>query len=230
MYKELKEKLPKENPLQELYKKAKDKNKFNKELFFVYEGNIEMEVLSLHNLYWEGRTKFDTEKANAMPIVLGNIVCKIITGSEGLLYGNVHTNNMMVSYPRYPNTFISLLGNLEVDGLLFSSGKGLWGRKFNFNIIGKAKINTWVNNEQSEIVCNDLIIKHKFIFPQVYITKDRSKHALKKTDWSRYSLDELTKHFNTKLLVLKEYGNHVDFFFDVHRKLAKKDCNYIKKK
>ncbi len=231
-YKELKVVLPAGTPFEKLYEKAKDKEKFDQQFICVYEGNVETEAFNPHDeVQWGVYYKFIEEKENiplfSVPVILGNVTCKTASLREVLITGNLHTKNLDVNYTSRPNTFSQIMGNVTVDEVLFTTGKGLGGKTFNFQVNGDVNIHTWINLEQAAIKAKSLTVKKEFSFPQVYVTEDRSKHAQKKTDWSRHSLEELTNHFNKEHLNLEEYENYVDFFFRIPTKLSKADYDYL---
>lgn len=233
-YKELKAVLPDGNQLEKLYEKAKDKNKFDEQFICVHEGDIETEALSpSDDVDWGVYYKFIEEKENiplfSIPVILGNVSCKTASIKEVLITGNLHTKNLDINYTSRPNTFSQVMGNVTVDEVLFTTGKGLGGKPFKFQVNGDVNIHTWINLEQAGISAKSLNVKKEFSFPQVYATEDRGKHAQKETDWSQHNLEELTNYFNKEHLNLEEYGNYVEFFFRVPTKLSKADYDYLAK-
>ena len=228
-YEELKPFLVEENALVKLYEKAKDKSKFN--VFFVYEGNIEIDNLNVSDdIGWATYYKFVNEQpVNSFfgPIILGNINCKTLTFNKGLIIGDVNTKNMSISYSDEINSFSEIMGNLNIDELLFATGRGIWGKTFSMTVRKNVTINTLVNNEQAIIKATNLTISKEFNFPQIYETEERGKHALKSTNWSIHTLDELKTHFNIKYLKLDEYGKTVSFFFQEPTKLCKEYYKYV---
>lgn len=225
-YEELKPFLPKDSILANLYEKAKDKTKFD--VFFVYEGSIETDTLDLStDIFWATYYKFVAEQSLSSffgPIILGNINCKTLNFYEGLIIGDVNTKNMSIQYSDRVNSFSEITGSLNVKELLFATGKGIWGKKFALKVGKDATVNTFINNEQASIKADNLTINKSFDFPQIYETEDRD---ITTTDWSKYTLDELTTHFNSEHLKLDEYGKTVSFFFQEPTKLCKAYFNYI---
>lgn len=228
-YETLKPFLSAQSSLVKVYEKAKDKKKFN--VFFVYEGNVETAMLNVSDdIGWAAYYKFvNQQDVNSFfgPIVLGNITCETLVFNKGMIIGNVDTKNMSVMYSDQTNSFSEITGVLNVSEVLIATGKGLWGKAFNLDVYKSATINTFINNEQANINANSASIKKTFNFPQIYETEERGKDALKTTDWSNHSLDELTAHFNVANLNVEKYGEEVSFFFREHTVFCKGYAGYL---
>ncbi|SHN37901.1 hypothetical protein [Chitinophaga sp. CF418] len=232
-YKDLKGMLPAGNKLEALYEKSKDQTKFDESLFPVFEGDIETETLDLFNdIYWEVYYKYVNEAENlrlSQPIVLGNVHSKVLSFYEGLIAGNVETKNMWTRYPDHKDDLAQITGNLTVEEVFFIEGRGL-KKSTCLSVMGDAAIHTLINMSDAEVKGKKLSVQKGFSFPFIYATKDRGKHALKKTDWSGHTLEELTGYFNKELLDMEYKNSDVDKFFNVGTKLSKEYHNYLTKK
>jgi len=232
-YKDLKEMLPAGNKLEAIYEKSKDKAQFDETLFPVYEGDIETESLNpFDDIYWGVYYKYISERENlrlSQPIVLGNVQCEVLSFYEGVIAGNVTTKNMWTRYPDHKDDLAQISGGLQVEEVFFIEGKGL-KKSTCLTVLGHAVIHTLVIASDAEIKANKLSVQKEFSFPFIYATEDRGKHAQKKTDWSRHTLEELTAYFNKEVLDMKYNGADVDKFFNVGTKLSKEYHAYIAKK
>lgn len=175
-FKDLKRILPSGTPFEKLYEKAKDKEKFDQQFICVYEGNVETEAFNPHDeVHWGVYYKFIEEKENiplfSVPVILGNVTCKTASLGEVLITGNLHTKNLDVNYTSRPNTFSQIMGNVTVDEVLFTTGKGLGGKTFNFQVNGHVNIHTWVNLEQAAIKAKSLTVKKNFLFRRFMLPK-----------------------------------------------------------
>ncbi|MVT12061.1 hypothetical protein [Chitinophaga tropicalis] len=233
-YKDLKKILPAGNKLEALYEKAKDKTQFDESLFPVHEGDIETETLDLNDIYWDVFYKYVNDNEDlrlSQPVVLGNVHCKVLSFYQGLIAGNVETKNMWTRYPDKTEGLAQVAGNLNVEEVFFIEGKGL-KKSTCLTVTGNTTIHTLINMSDAEIKAGKLSVQKEFSFPFIYATEDRGKHALKKTDWSRHTLEELTTYFNKELLDMeyKDAGSGTDKFFNVGTHLSKKYHNYLNRK
>lgn len=230
-YKDLKEMLPAGNKLEALYEKSKDKALFDESLFPVYDGDIVTDTLGLHDeIYWGVYYKYIAERDNLLlspPVVLGNVTCKVLRFYEGLIAGNVETKNMWTRYPDHKDNLAQISGNLKVEEVFFIRGKGM-KKSTCLSVLGEATIHTLINDSEAEIKAAKLLIQKEFSFPFIYATEDRGKHALKKTDWSRHTREELTGYFNEAVLDMKYENKDVDIYFKVGTILSKKYQNYLR--
>lgn len=230
-YKDLKTMLPAGNKLAALYEKSKNKTQFDENLFAVHEGDITTEVLNLHdNIYWDTYYKYVNEMEDMVlfqPVVLGNVHCKVLSFSEGLIAGNVETQNMWARYPDRTDNLAQITGSLNVKEVFFMEGKSM-KKSTCLVVLGAATVHTLINVSAGEIKNTKLSIQKEFSFPVIYASEDRGKHALKAMDWSNYTLEELTTHFNKELLDMESYQQfNVDHFFSVGTKLSKEYHNYL---
>lgn len=232
-YKELKAVLPAGNKLELLYEKSKDKADFDNRFFPVHEGDISTEVINFFDdIYWDTYYKYVNEREDlrlSQPIVLGDVYCKVLNFYQGLIAGNVTTKNMWTRYPDHKDSLAEITGNLNVEEVHFIEGKGL-KKSTCLVVAGNATIHTLINASDGEIKSHKLSVQKEFVFPLIYASDDRSKHAPKAIDWSRYTLEELTTYFNKEVLDMASYQQfNVDFFFSVGTKLSKEYHNYLAK-
>ncbi|SDH26323.1 hypothetical protein [Chitinophaga filiformis] len=234
-YKDLKGMLPAGNNLEAVYEKSKDKVKFDETLFPVYEGDIETATLNLHNdIYWEVYYKYVNEREDLLlsqPVVLGNVHCEVLSFYQGLIAGEVAAKNMWTRYPDHKDSLAQITGSLKVEEVLFLEGKGL-KKSTCLSVLGDAAIHTLINMHDAEVKGNKLSVQKEFSFPFIYATADRSKHAMKETDWSGHTLEELTTYFNKEVLDMEygKAGSNPDMFFNVGTHLSKEYHNYLAKK
>jgi hypothetical protein len=230
-YKDLKEMLPAGNKLEALYEKAKDKALFDESLFPVYDGDIVTDTLQMRDeIYWGVFYKYIAENENlrlSQPVVLGNVKCEVLSFYEGLIAGNVETKNMWTRYPDHKDELAQISGSLKVEEVFFTQGKGL--KKITcLSVLGEATIHTLINDSDAEIKAGKLLIQKEFSFPFIYATEDRGKHALKKTDWSRHTREELMGYFNEAVLNMESENEYVDHYFKVGTILSKKYQSYLR--
>ncbi|MCF6407110.1 hypothetical protein L3C95_29715 [Chitinophaga filiformis] len=232
-YKDLKGVLPAGNKFEALYETSKDKAQFDESLFPVFEGDIETETLNLFDeIHWGVYYKYINEREDlrlSQPVVLGNVLTKVLSFYEGLIAGNVETKNMWTRYPDKKDNLAQITGNLTVEEVFFIEGKGL-KKSTCLSVTGDATIHTLINSSDAEIKGKKLSVQKEFSFPFIYATEDRGKHAMKKTDWSRHSLEELTSYFKKEMLDMEYKDSGADMFFNVGTKLSKEYHNYLANK
>lgn len=232
-FKDLKDLLPAGNRLETLYQKAKDKSKFEHQLFPVYEGDIETTRLNLLNdIYWGVYYKYVEERENlrlSQPVVLGNVKTDVLSFYEGLITGNVQTKNMWTRYPDHADGLAQIAGNLTVTEVFFLEGKGL-KKSTCLSVMGEATVHTLINASDAEIKSNSLSVQKEFSFPFTYTTEEKGKHAPKGTDWSKHTPAELTSYFNAALLDMEYLHGGVDMFFNVGTHLAQEYHSYLAEK
>ena len=231
-YKDLKEMLPVGNKLEALYEKSKDKGQFDESLFPVYEGDITTATLNLLNdIYWGVYYKYVNERDNlrlSQPIVLGNVHCEVLSFYEGLIAGNVTTKNMWTRYPDHKDSLAQIAGDLTVTEVFFIEGKGL-KKSTCLTVTGNTNIHTLINASDAEVKAGQLSVQKAFSFPFGYATEDRGKHALKATDWSRHTLEELKGYFNEEVLDMEYVNAGADMFFNVGNMLSREYHDYLAK-
>ncbi|RBL90359.1 hypothetical protein [Chitinophaga flava] len=229
-FKDLRGLLPAGNKLETLYEKAKDKSKFEDQLFPVYEGDIETASLNLLNdIYWGVFYKYIEEREDlrlSQPVVLGNVQTKVLSFFEGLVAGNVQTNNMWTRYPDHNDSLAQVAGNLIVEEVFFMEGKGI-KKSTCLSVMGDVAIHTLINMSDAEINSNKLSVQKEFSFPFIYTTAEKGKHAPKGTDWSNHTPVELTTYFNATLLDMEYINGNVDMFFNVGTLLSQEYHNYF---
>ncbi len=227
-YEDLQRILPKDNSFNRLYEKAVIRNKkYENDTVCVYEGDIETEILNIYRDIANACVNKFGDGGFYPSIILGNINCAVLDFFEGVIIGNVTTKNMILSCDSEARHFRQIHGNLKVSELLFATGRGLQGNS-DFFIKGNVAINTLVNYHQVIIKCNELTIKNQFDFPQIYETKDKSKHSPKGTDWSKFTLNKFLEYFNKDEIVMKEYNNYsVDLFFGGAAKMTQQYNKYL---
>lgn len=231
-YKDLKAMLPSGNKLEALYEKAKDKEQFDESLFPVYDGDLKTESLSFRDdIYWGVYYKYISERDNlrlSQPVVLGDVHCEVLSFYEGLIAGNVETKNMWTRYPDHKDDLAQITGNLTVKEVFFMEGKGL-KKTTCLTVTGDVLIHTLINTSDAEIKGHRLSVQKEFSFPFIYATEDRGKHAQKKADWSRHSIEELVAYFDKDVLDMQYRNGGVDMFFNVGTKLSREYHNYLQK-
>ncbi|MBC9909336.1 hypothetical protein [Chitinophaga varians] len=229
-FKDLRSLLPTGNKLETLYEKAKDKSKFEDQLFPVYEGDIETARLNLLNdIYWGVFYKYVEERDDlrlSQPVVLGNVHTEALSFYEGLIAGNVQTRNMWTRYPDHTDSLAQIAGNLTVSEVFFLQGKGL-KKSTCLSVTGDATIHTLINASDADISSNALSVQKTFSFPFTYTTAEKGKHAPKGTDWSNHTSAELTSYFNAKLLDMQYLHEGVDMFFNVGTHLSQEYHPYL---
>ncbi len=229
-YKDLKGQLPDGNKLATLYEKAKDKSKFDDQLFPVYEGDMETDrLLLLDDIYWGAYYKYINDQEDlclSQPVVLGNVQTKVLSFFEGLIAGNVQTRNMWTRYPDHTDGLAQITGNLRVAEVYFMEGKGI-KKSTCLSVMGDVAVHTLINVSDADIKSNQLTVQKAFSFPFTYTTAERGKHAPKGTDWSNHTSGELTSYFNTTLLDMEYINGSVDYFFNVGTHLTKEYHNYL---
>lgn len=230
-YKDLKEMLPAGNKLEALYEKSKDKALFDESLFPVYDGDIVTDSLGVRDeIYWGVFYKYIADNEDlrlSQPVVLGNVTCKVLSFFEGLIAGNVEVQNMWTRYPDHKDELAEISGSLKVTEVFFTQGKGM-KKSTCLSVLGEATIHTLINSSDAEIKARKLLIQKTFSFPFIYATEDRGKHALKKTDWSRHTREELTAYFNEAVLNMEYENEDVDIYFKVGTVLSKEYQSYLR--
>ena len=219
IYKEVKDVLPKGNPLDQLYYKAKNKAKFDNEILFVYLGSIKNNSLNIiDDIYWEAHSKFSGKlTSNFSPIIIGNINCNKLSICGGIIVGNVTAKRMNVQYSNKKNSDNPIIyGDLNIKDVLMVKGKGLWGRLFKFVISGNATIKTYIDFEQTAIFSKKTIIETSFSFPQIFASEVRGKNCLKETYWGNHTADELVNQYLHIKLKKEDYGEY-GFFSPIFR-------------
>lgn len=215
-YPQLVQRLPKLNPIVSAFERSRKKEKFLQHPFFVYEGDIEQPILSMGLDTFHPntlRTIAGEYEPYIYPIILGNLTVNTAY-FDGYVSGNIKANHLYAEY-RMQNIELGCGGNLTVNRLLFIKHRTL-------QVAGNARIHTFVNSQNSQVLAPSLQVDYLFNFPMHNRNDDFSHHSLQELQqhFNNYACDELPR-------IDYFYGKSLDAMLPLASTCHTQDIDYI---
>ncbi len=213
---ELSPRLPPGNPISSAFQRSTKKAEFLSRPFFVYEGDIECDVLcmGLNNFHPNGLRYGLPTEPHIYPVVMGNLTVKSAY-FDGYIHGDVTAKTLYLEH-RMERIAAGCKGNLAVTRMFFI-------KRRRFEVGGKTSVHTLVCSNDAELASEDAQIKHRFDFPKIK----------RSTDFSRHTLAELSAHFDGYACgdgmdrVQSYYGQCLDAMLPVCNTASDFDHDYV---